>query len=147
MAALPSFSSLWTNYPNGSSSAVKQMIGGNVNMGWITNTCVIRMSNAFNKSGTPIPNGHGGLATARGGDGKRYAYRVAEFKKYLESEYKMPDISGSSQGDFSGHAGIIMFDVQGWSDATGHFDLWDGAAIRYSAYWDKASMVHLWLCP
>jgi hypothetical protein len=25
-----------------------------------------------------------------------------------------------------GRKGVIMFNVKGWDDATGHFDLWDG---------------------
>ncbi len=146
MAGLPTLSSLWSNYPNGSSSSVKQMIGGNVNMGWVTNTCVIRMSHAFNRAGAPIPNGFPGLTTARGGNGKRYAFRVREFKAYLDTQYKPADITGASEGDFTGSPGIIMFDVEGWSDATGHFDMWDGGAIRYSAYFDKATKIYLWKC-
>ena len=145
--ALPSFSSMWTNYPfpGGSSSAAKAKIGGNVNMGWITNTCVIRLSYCFNKSGHPIPNGYPGLNTARGGDGKRYAYRVREFKTFLERKYKYADASGDRSA-VDGKRGIIMFDVAGWSDATGHFDLWNGSSCRHKAYFENASVVHLWEC-
>lgn len=143
---LPAFSLLWANYPLGSSEEVKRKIGGAINMAWVTNTCVIRVSYAFNKAGEAIPNGWPGLSTARGGDGKRYAYRVSEFKPFLEKKYKAPDVTGTSRGAFDGHKGIIMFDVQGWSDATGHFDLWDGNNARYSEYFDKASQIHLWTC-
>lgn len=143
---MPSFSLLWTHYPTGSAASVKAKIGGNVNMGWITNTCVIRVSYAFNKAGHPIPNGYGGLSTARGGNGKRYAYRVSEFKPYLENEYKAPDVSGTDRGSVAGRKGVIMFDVQGWSDATGHFDIWDGTMCAGSDYFDKASNIYLWEC-
>ncbi len=146
MAGLPTFTSLWTNYPNGTSSEVKAKVGGNINMAWVTNTCVVRMSHAFNKSGAPIPSSHAGLSTARGGNGGRYAYRVTEFKKYLDSVYKSPDITGAGESAVTGKQGIIMFDVQGWSDATGHFDMWDGSSIRYRAYFAEASTVHLWIC-
>jgi hypothetical protein len=136
---------MWTHYPTGSSASVKAKVGGNVNMGWITNTCVIRISYAFNKSGEPIPNGWPGLATARGGDGGRYAYRVSEFKPFLEKKYKAADLSGG-RSEVAGAKGIIMFDVDGWSDATGHFDLWDGSSCAGSEYFDKASRVYLWTC-
>lgn len=146
MASLPSFSLLWTHYPTGSAASVKAKIGGNVNMGWVTNTCVIRVSYSFNKAGDPIPNGYPGLTTARGGDGLRYAFRVSEFKPYLELKYKRPEVSGTSRGDVQGRRGVIMFDVQGWSDATGHFDLWDGSMCAGSEYFDKATAIYLWEC-
>ena len=122
-------------------------IGGNVNLGWVTNTCVIRISYCFNKTGFLIPNGLPGLSTARGGDGKRYAYRVKEFKPFLEQRYKLPEVGGgSNRSAVAGKQGIIMFDVDGWSDATGHFDLWNGSECAGSDYFDKAQAVYLWLC-
>jgi len=130
----------------GSSEEVKRKIGGNVNASWITNTCVIRMSYAFNKSFSPIPNGWAGLTTVKGGDGKRYAFRVAEFKPYLVGKYGKPDVTGTTAAEFSGKKGIIMFDVQGWSDATGHFDLWDGSQARNHEYFAQSSKVYLWSC-
>lgn len=39
-----------------------------------------------------------------------------------------------------------MFDVGGRSDATGHFDIWDGSQIRYHSYWDEAHSIYLWIC-
>jgi hypothetical protein len=143
---LPSFGSLWANYPLGSSEEVKRKIGGNVNASWITNTCVIRISYAFNKSMAPIPNGWAGLTTVKGGDGKRYAFRVREFQPFLTGKYGAPDVSGTTQEAFNGKKGIIMFDVQGWSDATGHFDLWNGSHARNSEYFSQASKILLWSC-
>ena len=142
---LPNLTSMWAVYPTGTSSSAKAKIGGNVNMSWVTNTCVIRVSYCFNKCGQPIPNGFPGLSTARGGDGKRYAYRVREFKVFLERKYKRADVSGD-QNAVAGKRGLIMFDVSGWSDATGHFDLWNGSSCRHQAYFDRASMVYLWQC-
>jgi hypothetical protein len=147
MASLPSFSLLWAHYPDDQEQdKVKQRIGGNVNLPWLTNTCVVRMSYAFNLSGQPVPNGHAGLTTVSGADGRRYAFRVREFKSYLENEYKAPDITGSSMSAFQNSKGIIMFDVSGWSDATGHFDMWNGSAAKYRDYWEKAHTIHLWVC-
>ena len=39
---------------------------------------------------------------------------------------------------------MICFEVDGWSDATGHFDLWNGSECIHSDYFSKASKVHLW---
>jgi hypothetical protein len=139
---IPAFTGLWNHYPHGDASAVKRRIGGNVNLAWVTNTCVIRISYAFNKAGALIPNNVPGLSTIRGGDGKRYAYRVAEFRRFLETRVRPADV----RGDVAGQKGIILFEVSGWSDATGHFDLWDGSKCAYSEYFDKASEVRLWRC-
>ena len=143
---LPTFTTMWTHYPTGTSQSVKSKIGGGVNMGWLTNTCVVRVSHCFNMASEPIPKGYPGLQTTYGKNGKRYAFRVSEFKPFLESKYKAADITGDSARAFSGQQGIIMFDVDGWSDATGHFDLWNGSECRGSNYFDKAHTVHLWVC-
>jgi len=143
---LPSLTSMWAVYPTGTSASVKSKIGGGAGMGWVTNTCVIRISYCFNKCGEPIPNGQPGLSTTYGADGKRYAFRVTEFKTYLENRYKPADVSGGGRDAVSGQQGIIMFDVEGWSDATGHFDLWNGSECRGAEYFDKASAVYLWTC-
>ena len=39
----------------------------------------------------------------------------------------------------SGRRGIIRFNVRGWSDATGRFDLWNGSAVRFSAHFNRES--------
>jgi len=38
----------------------------------------------------------------------------------------------------------LQFDVQGWSDASGHFDIWNGTKIRYLEYFAKATTTTLW---
>ncbi len=120
------------------------MIGGGVNGDWVANTCVIRISHCFNEAGVPIPNNHPGLTTTFGANKKRYAFRVTEFKRYLETKYGAPNVRGTAQSAVQGKKGIIMFDVQGWSDATGHFDLWDGKKCVGSEYFDKAHAIYLW---
>ncbi|MBF6907477.1 hypothetical protein HN295_20140, partial [Acinetobacter baumannii] len=32
--------------------------------------------------------------------------------------------------------GIVVFDVAGWGDATGHFTLWDGSRLAYAEHHD-----------
>ena len=159
MAKLPNFQKLWDNYPGKQSAdEVKQLIGGAVNADWITNTCTIRMSRAFNLAGFKVPFGHkfaaGGqpamLNTVKGGDGLRYAFRVAEFLKYMKEQFGKPQIRilqerGSAMPDaFKGRQGIVVFNDCGWSDATGHFDLWNRDQIGHEGYWDKAKEVYLW---
>ena len=148
MASLPPAGLLWANYPaDHDPEAVKRMIGGRVNLPWITNTCAIRMSYAFNHAGSPIPKHHPSLSTVQGDDGYWYAFRVRELRRYLEQEFKPADVTGTSEREFQGHKGVIMFDVAGWSNATGHFDVWDGAQTRYAEYWSLAKAVLLWICP
>jgi hypothetical protein len=150
---LPSFRRLWNNYPTESSERVKEMIGGRVNATWITNTCTIRLSRAFNYAGDPIRRGVAGLNAVSGSDRKWYAFRVREMEAYLLHEYGAPQVQAQStneqelRGAVRGKRGIIQFKVRGWSDATGHLDLWNGTIVRYSAYFHMAHEVLLWECP
>ncbi len=153
---LNNFAKMWDAYPypNGEADQVKQAIGGQVEANWITNTCVIRVSRSFNYAGHPIPDDHHGLNTITGADGLRYAFRVQEFYRYLLNAYGQPmlshtyvELGGQAPPEFIGRKGIICFIVKGWTDATGHMDLWDGRACIHQAYFDKASKVHLWEVP
>eukprot|EP01147_Barroeca_monosierra_P002333 gene2333-8058_t len=149
---LPPFKKMWQNFPAGSSEQVKNDIGGRVDAAWIGNTCSIRLSRALNYSGHPIVRDRAGLNTVSGADAKWYGYRVREMEKYLRATYGKPDIEVSAKGTSDlraavlGHRGVIMFDVSGWEDATGHVDMWDGKNIRYSEYFDQAKRVCLWKC-
>lgn len=90
-----------------------------------------------------------------GSDKKWYAFRVTEFVTYMTKEYGAPKLvsvglAGSrqpAQQHFPVRGGIIAFEVAGWSNATGHFDLWDGLKCIHEAYFDKASKVMLWEAP
>jgi hypothetical protein len=154
MAKLGNFRTLWDEYPLGTSDEVKKRIGGGVDVEWITNTCVIRVCRSLNYAGFKIPSGREGLMTVKGGDGLRYAIRVKEFKTYLRQDYGAPqvthayaDAGGPVPPTFLGKQGIICFDVSGWADATGHFDLWDGERCINHDYFERASKVHLWVAP
>jgi hypothetical protein len=157
----PDFLKLWNAYPNGEADEVKKLIGGAVNADWITNTCTIRLSRAFNYAGTDwrIPYGYKYanqaanpkvLNTVKGADGLRYAFRVAEFLKYLKEKFGKPQIRVFKQRgedmphDFAGRRGIVVFNDCGWSDATGHVDLWNKDQIAHHAYWQEAKEVYLW---
>jgi hypothetical protein len=145
---LTGFSRMWSEYPRGEADEVKALIGGDVNADWITNTCVIRVSRSFNYAGQPLAVRPPGMSTIKGGDGKRYGIRVREMKVFLRTTQGAPQLSLPLSGDvpaeLGGRRGVICFDVTGWSDATGHFDLWDGDACANHGYFERASRVHLW---
>jgi hypothetical protein len=159
MPKFPDFQKLWDAYPVGEAADVKKEIGGAVNADWITNTCTIRLSRAFNKEGTfKIPLTYEfadkkaplKLNTVKGGDGNRYAYRVAEMLKFLKAKFGKPQLRVfKKRGDgvvesFKGRKGLIVFNDCGWSDATGHVDLWNGEKCVGHEYWEKAKEVYLW---
>lgn len=133
------------------------MVGGLVNSSWIRNTCVIRMSRAFNYSGQPIPKGRllkNGrfLSTVSGADKLQYAYRLSEMKQFLLEEYGPATSSESVETanvpkePFLGQRGIILFEVRDFEDSTGHIDMWDGADAKEHAYFVSAHRVCLWRC-
>ena len=144
---LPPYDSLKANFPAKTPEEVKTLIGGKVNLAWISNVCVIRVSRALNYSGDPIPIARAALNTVSGADGRRYAFRVREFRQYLQDKYGPPDYSGGGGApskEAQAMRGIILFDVQGWSDASGHADLWNGSTCEYKCYWGEASGVEIW---
>jgi hypothetical protein len=152
---LDNFDAMWDAYPNpgGSAEAAKRTIGGQALAVTIQNTCVLRMSRCFNYSGHPIPNSPSDeILTVRGGDDLHYALRVREFIRYLGRKYGPPSREhtypppggGEVPADFKGRQGVIAFEVDGWSDATGHVDLWNGARCRHNSYFSRARTVMLW---
>ncbi|MFO0589956.1 MAG: T6SS effector amidase Tae4 family protein [Polyangiaceae bacterium] len=151
---LSGFERMWNVYPapSGEAPEAKKIIGGGADASWIQNTCVIRLSRSLNYGGHPIPQGLKGLSTVTGLDGLRYAYRVAEIDAYLRDTYGPPHFEDIRQvpadsvpATFVGKRGIIGFQVKGWADATGHFDLWDGDKPRHAEFFRAAASVLLWL--
>lgn len=155
--SLRNFDAMWANYPvpGGPADEAKRMIGGAVDAAWITNTCVVRVSRSFNYSGNLVPATSSALLSVQGADRRHYALRVAEFEAYLRRRYGPPTLThtyspalgGPVPDTFVGKKGVICFEVSQWSDATGHFDLWDGAACRHHGYFELADAVHLWEVP
>ena len=146
---LPSYEQLKRNYPTDHNPAVvMHMIGGGIaNLSPDTNTCVMRMSRAFNYAGKPfeLPKAvaHPRLRTIPGADRKNYAYKVQEFIAFLKHNYGPPSVSKryaasekESAKPFLGKTGIIAWQIQGWGDATGHFTLWDGKTGLYEGNHD-----------
>jgi hypothetical protein len=161
IAKVPDWSLLWSmyydyiNYPD--SGYVKKLIGGKVDAAWITNTCAVRLSDALNYSGVPLPRGHSGLNTVRDGAGMRVAFRVRELKSWMrhrlgkaDFDFRKKASENFDKSQLGGMQGIICFDIS-FSDATGHLDLWDGTKFssEYKTsrdYWLNATHIYLWEC-
>jgi hypothetical protein len=82
-----------------------------------------------------------------GSDGNWYIYRIKELIKYLGSKFGDPDIVVENepyQKSFSNKKGIIVFEVDAWSDASGHANLWDGVTCSDKCYFPLSKKVMLW---
>jgi hypothetical protein len=158
MALLTAWTPLWNEYPdyiNYTSDEVRQMIGGQVNAAWLTNTCAIRLSRTLNYNKLPLPGNFSGMNYVLGADGLRYCYRVREIRSWLMVKIGRPQFDHHKKVDASfdkallaGQKGIIGFDIN-FPDATGHLDLWDGRIFssehRMSRdYWTSATRIWLW---
>lgn len=142
----PSFARMNAAYPKGTADQVFKLIGGKVEANNFANSCAIRVSRSLNYSGHKVkfipPD-----FTVSGKDGNWYIYRVKELIKYLSKHYGEPDIVVSKkpyQGSFKGKKGIIVFEVDGWSDASGHATLWNGNVCSDKCYYPISKKVMLW---
>jgi hypothetical protein len=157
--ALPPFGLLSTAYPNywlfPNPQAVRKLIGGEVQDPDITNTCTIRMSHAMNAAGIPIPQFWQRITNRRGSNKRYYIVRVTNFRSWMEHTFGAPSLDFRKTGGeafdrqrIKGFRGVIAFEI-GFTDATGHFDLWyqDRFSHEDSAgkdYFALASRVSLW---
>lgn len=139
----PSWEDMKKNYPNSSVStkSLYTAIGGSLPErleadpnSWI-NSCCVRMSRGLNYSGFSLPKAPSSGGTIYGKDQKRYWIRVKDLLAYLKIKFGKPDIEctggHSAVSHFKGKRGIIVFEVSGWGNATGHFTLWDGQQLAY----------------
>lgn len=123
------------------------------NPGDWANTCAVRMSYALNRSGIRLPKAYSTGGTVVGEDGFNYWIRVKDLKQYLRDRFKGGDFEHTSKpiktltqdsvdervqdaydgviNKIFGKKGVIVFDVTGWRDASGHFTLWDGSSLVY----------------
>ena len=136
---LPSFAMLISNYPHeGGPEVPKTLIGGEVNVAMVTDTCAVRMSRALNYSGFPIPaRGHSKMYVLQGADKMWYALRVAELKAWLQTQLGPPQVAPRrgkkiDMADYTGTKGILALKIHyaarpgETTAAAGHIDLWDG---------------------
>ena len=138
---------------NISVSDVGKKIGGKVDyninkltkqQGRFENACAIRMSYALNNSGLRIP--HIPSHTVSGKNGNWYIYKVKSLIQYLTKVWGKPDItiSQATAGQLSSFKGVLVFDVEGWSDASGHATIWDGATCSDKCYFTQSKRVYGW---
>ena len=165
---LPTFSELESgylkygrDYPGGgvTSQQFGNIVGGkvqaNIQSGVFTNTCALRVSHALNSCnarppfiGHKIPRISGQTSSAANGDW--YIFRVKALHTYMLNTYGPPSLSSSNPSDFAGRKGIIMYDMGNfWSDATGHFTLYNdsrrlGGNYKHSYYLKNGVQAHLW---
>lgn len=137
---LPPFSELIKYYPTTSDykSVIRSINPKYEKEPAYQNTCAMRLSIALNNcAGHEIPKIKS-LECIIGIDKKRYAIKVKEMKKYLKDTYIGPDFvlkaeKGVIDNSFIlNKTGVIVFDVTGWKDASGHFSLWDGQNVVYA---------------
>lgn len=130
------FERLRANYPTESRESLFRNV---LRAGWpdllpnenYLNTCAIRMSVAFNRTGSPIPPQHsdGGH---RDHAGQNVTVRVATMHKVLLAKFGAPTwgvskVPGTpfSFTDLPIESGIVMYRAE-FADASGHVDLWRG---------------------
>ncbi len=94
------------------------------------NACATRISYAFNKGNYKIKLQKDFIDEKTG---EPYILSVSKMIQFLEKEFGNSDIKFNGDiEDFKSKIkekkGILIFEVLGWSDATGHITLWDGKA-------------------
>jgi hypothetical protein len=138
-------------------------VGQGLASGKLPNTCVIRLSRAFNESGHKIPSNLGqsvtvhvgggrAPATQKDGKGNEHLYRVADAGPYLRSKLGEPDIRAEKPGSefLQGKRGIVLIDMPDSPTSTGHVTLLDGTdCVRNECpvkYWNEGT-VEFWSLP
>lgn len=116
-----------------------------VGQGRFENACAIRLSYVLNKTAKKIPYISG--QTVSGKDGSWYIFKVKTMISYLKKEYGPPDhvIDNPTTSKFANYKGIMVFDVEIWSDASGHATIWDGAHCTDKCYFPESKKAYIWL--
>ncbi|UCV03707.1 T6SS effector amidase Tae4 family protein [Dechloromonas denitrificans] len=102
------------------------------------NTCAVRMSYILSQSGLSIPATVG--KTKKGGDDRNYFFRVKDVITFLTHRWGTPEVVAyppSGGGVLVGKKGVVLFDVQGWGDASGHATLFDGTGCYDHCYFNE----------
>lgn len=164
----PRFSAAWAAAmriyaPINSAEKVARTIGGNVaininsrdpKLRW-DNTCAVRLSYILGQAGMPIPYIPG--QTVSGADKRWYFFRVKHLIRFLEQRWgkaeviQFPPSRGSNT--LADRQGIILFEVSGWSNATGHATLFNGLTCYDRCYFNepganyRTDRAHFWSLP
>jgi Type VI secretion system (T6SS), amidase effector protein 4 len=148
----PKFGAVWDGFPTHSQyqtmGDLYRHLGGGAEMaikwtgfGESGNTCASRVSVALNRSNNAIDPSIANaleITTLKCADGSHIIFRVKELRKYMLFAYGRPDIDTSPPflDQYQGKKGIIAFTVSGWTDATGHFAMYDGNSFKESDHDD-----------
>jgi len=159
MRKLPAWPELIKHFPNKEAKEVFTEIGGkvklNYDIGVFKNACATRISKALNYSlgaheipffKTKNSDGKDVIQVSSGGKKLWYIFRVKALIEYLTKTYGEPkyiDV-GKYKQSLKGKKGIVVFEVTGWTDASGHADLWDGSKVVGSDYGGKAHRILFW---
>lgn len=156
---LPNWHVLKMHYPAKGAGAVFKSVGGkvelNYDIGVFSNACATRVSKALNDAGgvhlIPYfkaigPKGKLEPQVSSGKNKKWYIFRVKMLIKHLTSTYSNPEEFTRSEYKLklNERKGIIIFEVIGWSDATGHADLWNGTKCLWKGYGGIANKILFW---
>lgn len=147
MANRPSFNSMWNNYTkiNISVKDVVKKIGGKVEeeiQGITANdVCAIRMSYALNQAGVLITKNDSHWKTLAGADKNLYIYRAGDMAKFLHERFGKADLAT----DFADKKGILLFNITGSDNASGHVTLWNGKTDIDRVYFAKSTGARLWI--
>jgi len=150
----PAFVKIFDSYPGYDTYPSDQLLAklGKGKLAWITNTCAVRTTIALNGVGQDA----GRMANTRWTDGvQQYIIRVKTMDRYLRAVYGEPYIvAGRGEKLSNGlwleneavrdKVGIIKYSECGWSDASGHFDVWDGRLTKGHGYPERCGKVELW---
>lgn len=107
------------------------------------NTCAVRMSYILNKSGLMIPSDP--AKTKKGKDGMNYFFRVKDLISFLKKEWGAPEIIAyppSGGGKLAGKKGLVLFETEGWSDASGHATLFNGSSCYDHCYFNEPGVTY-----
>jgi len=156
---LPKLNVLKTHYPAIEAGPAFKSIGGkvelNYDIGVFSNACATRVSKSLNGAGglhlIPYfkdlgPNGKLEPQVSSGKNKQWYIFRVKMLVKHLKSKYGKPEeyLPAEYKAKIKDRKGIIVFEVSGWSDATGHADLWDGKKCLWKGYAGVANKILFW---
>jgi len=167
----PTFYQIWNGYPP--HHVDTPVLLTSIGLGWLTNSCAVRTTIGLGAAGLEpgVIGRSKWIGTkfkidsndmpVRTRERKRYLIRVAEVEPFLRATFGPPVIRAGAgeltnkvdeQGNavwrdnaaIFGYAGIIHYSDCGWTDATGHFDVWDGTQIRNHGYPDKCKKVEIY---
>lgn len=131
------FDKMW-NDPIVTNTDPGSILGGNVK--GLGNFCCIRVSHALMTAGHTI-----NIESSYYDDNKNYyIIKCDTMETYMQDNFGDPTTL-IDEASAAGKTGIIFFKKCGFSDATGHFDLWNGSETAYKSYFDRAQEgIFLW---